>query len=250
MNTSIQKAFKILSFVAAHPQKMSLSEMSRGLSINKTTLFRFLHTLEALNLVEKRGGAYVPGIKLFELGTRVPVKQLIIEKAHPFLDKLAEEVNETINLGELSNDQILYLHKCESKRSLQLQAKVGSYIAIHTSALGKAALSILSESERDAIISRINLERKTKNTITDAQELKGHIEEVSTRGYSLDMEELEVGLHCVGVPLCIPEVNFYGAISSSGPSVRFSRRRLAELAVRLKETAARIKKAIKPGDEP
>lgn len=247
MNTSIKKAIDILSYVAAHPEKMSLGEMSRALSINKTTLFRFLHTLEELHLVEKRAGAYVPGIKLFELGSKVPVKQLLIEKAHPLLSRLTEEVNETVNLGELGSSQILYLHRCESQRSLQLQAKVGSYIPLHTSALGKAALSILPAPERDAIISRLKLEQKTKNTITDAQELRSHIEGVVKRGYSLDIEELEVGLHCVGVPLALPELNFIGAISLSGPSVRFTRRLMAELAVRLQETAQKIKRAISTG---
>lgn len=250
MNTSIQKAFKILSYIAANPHKMSLSEMSRALDLNKTTLYRFLQTLEALNLVEKRDGCCVPGIKLFELGSQVPVKQLIIEKASSILIELAHEVNETVNLGELNGNRILYLHKCESTRSLQLQANVGSYIPLHTSALGKAVLSSLSESERDAVISRLVLEPKTADTICDRRQLKTHIEEVAKKGYALDLAELEIGLHCVAVPLAIPGLKFFGAISFSGPSVRFTWVKLEELAGRLKEAAARIKKAITPGEQP
>jgi len=247
MNTSIQKAFRILSFIAAHPQKMSLSEMSRELSLNKTTLFRFLQTLESLNLVEKRDGYYVPGIKLFELGSKVPVKQLIIQKVHPILEALAEEVNETVNLGELSNDQVLYLHKCESRRSLQLSAHLGSYIPLHSSAMGKAALSNLEETEREAIISRITLEKKTSHTISDPGMFKARIETERVRGYFLDIEEMEVGLHCVAVPLALSELRFYGAISFSGPSVRFTRQRMSELALKLKETSEKIKIAIRLG---
>lgn len=249
MNSSIQKAFNVLSFVAANPRKMSLSEMSRALSMNKTTLFRFLQTLESLHLLQKKNDSYVPGIKLFELGSKVPVKQLIVENAHPILVKLTEEVNETVNLGELNNGRILYLDKCESKRSLQIQTSIGSYISLHATALGKAALSILPESEQDAIISRLKLEKSTKNTIADPQKLKKYIEEVNKRGYSLDVEELEVGMHCVAVPLSIPELNFSGAISFAGPSVRFTHTRMAELAERLQKTVMKIKEAIHLGGE-
>jgi DNA-binding IclR family transcriptional regulator len=54
------------------------------------------------------------------------------------------------------------------------------------------------------------------------------------------MEELEEGLHCVAVPLIIERLKFYGAISCSGPSVRFTMQRMAELAIKLKETAEKI----------
>lgn len=249
MNNSIQKAFIILSYVAANPNKMSLSEMSRALEMNKTTLFRFLQTLESLHILEKKENIYVPGIKLFELGSKVPVKQLIIEKVHPILENLTQEVNETVNLGEFKDNRILYLDKCESKRSLQIQTRVGSYISLHCTALGKAAMSILPEAERVAIVSRLDLEQKTKNTITDPQKLLANIASTHERGYSLDIEELEVGLHCVAVPLSIPRLNFIAALSFAGPTVRFSWARMADLAGKLKETVDKIKQTIDIGEE-
>ncbi len=244
MNSSIQKAFKILSQIAAYPQRSNLSQMSRDLSINKTTLFRFLNTLTSLNIIEKRERGYVLGIKLFELGSKVPAKQLIVERVHPILEKMAEEVNETVNLGELNNQQILYLDKCESKRSLQIHIYVGSYTSLHYTALGKSALSLLPEAEQDSIISKLELIPRTKHTVTDRQTFKAHIKAVKTRGYSLDKEELELGLHCVAVPLSLPELKFIGAISLSGPSVRFTRERMILLAQKLKETVTEIKKTI------
>ena len=111
MNQSVMKAFEILSFVVDNPQKLSLNQMGRALKMNKTTLFRFLSTLESLKLLDKRDDYYVPGIKLFELGSKVPVKQLIVDRVHPFLVALTAEVNETVNMGELSNSQVLYLDK-------------------------------------------------------------------------------------------------------------------------------------------
>jgi DNA-binding IclR family transcriptional regulator len=86
MNQSVKKAFEILSFVVDNPQKLGLNQMARVLKMNKTTLFRFLFTLESLKLLDKRDDHYVPGIKLFELGSKVPVKQSIVDRVHPFLE--------------------------------------------------------------------------------------------------------------------------------------------------------------------
>ncbi|UCH97492.1 MAG: IclR family transcriptional regulator [Candidatus Aminicenantes bacterium] len=245
MNQSVKKAFEVLSFVVDNPQKMSLNQRARVLKMNKTTLFRFLSTLESLKLLDKRDDYYVPGIKLFELGSKVPVKQLIVDRVHPFLSGLTAEVNETVNMGEMSNGQVLYLDKTESQRSLQIQTYIGSYTDLHCTALGKAILSILPESGRDRIISGLNFDGKTPNTITDPGKLQVQIKEVVEKGYSIDREELEEGLHCVAVPLCLAGLNFFGAISCSGPSVRFTSQRMAELAVKLKETVEEIKQVFR-----
>jgi IclR family KDG regulon transcriptional repressor len=240
MNQSVKKAFEILSFVVDNPQKLGLNQMARVLKMNKTTLFRFLFTLESLKLLDKRDDHYVPGIKLFELGSKVPVKQSIVDRVHPFLAGLTAKVNETVNMGELSNGKVLYLDKTESQRSLQIQTYIGSYTDLHCTALGKAILSILAEAKRDEIMAGLGFAAKTRNTITNPQKLRDQVRKVCERGYSIDMEELEEGLHCVAVPLFIEQLNFFGAISCSGPSVRFTPQRMAELAVKLKETVKKI----------
>lgn len=245
MNQSVKKAFDILSFIVENPQKLGLNEMARLLGMNKTTLFRFLCTLESLDLLNKRDNYYVPGIKLFELGSKVPVKQAIVDRVHPFLATLTEKANETVNMGELSNNKILYLAKTESQRSLQIQTYIGSYTDLYCTALGKAILSILPESKRNNIINNLSFSSKTPNTITGADMLNVQVSEVCEKGYSIDREELEEGLHCVAVPLFIPQLNFFGAISCSGPSVRFTSQRMAELAVKLKETVEQIKQIFK-----
>jgi DNA-binding IclR family transcriptional regulator len=245
MNQSVKKAFEILSFVVDNPQKRSLNQMARLLKMNKTTLFRFLSTLESLKLLDKRDDFYVPGIKLFELGSKVPVKQSIVDRVHPFLAGLTTEVNETVNMGELSNGQVLYLDKTESQRSLQIQTYIGRYTDLHCTALGKAILSILPEPKRDKIMAGLSFTAKTRNTITNPQKLRDQVRKVCERGYSIDMEELEEGLHCVAVPLFIEQLNFFGAISCSGPSVRFTPQRMAELAVKLKKTVEEIQQVFR-----
>ncbi|MCP4221146.1 MAG: IclR family transcriptional regulator [bacterium] len=245
MNNSIIKAFDVLTFIVDNPQKMSLSEISKKLGMNKTTLFRFLTTLESIGIVSKKDDYYVPGMKLFELGCKVPLTQLLVDKIHPIISRLTAEVNEAVNVGMFSNDQVLYLDKSESRRSFQIRTSVGGYTALHATGLGKSILSILPENTRELLLNHLILDKRTPKTITAPGILKEQIEGVLRNGYSTDYEELEEGLFCVAVPLLIEELNFYGAISCSGPNVRFTPDYMLELASKLKHTVEDIKIAFK-----
>jgi IclR family KDG regulon transcriptional repressor len=241
MNQTVIKAFDVLAYVVDNPRKQSLNQMARVLGMNKTTLFRFLSTLEAIAILDRRGDIYVPGIKLFELGSKVPVKQLIVDKIHPFLVRLAAEVNETVNLGELNGSRVLYLDKIESQRRLRIHTSVGGTTALHATGMGKSILSILPDSLRDTLIGKLDFEKRTARTITEPQLLREHIQTVIENGFSTDCEEFEPGLHCVAVPLLIESLHFYGAVSCSGPSVLFTPQRAEELAGKLKRTVNEIK---------
>lgn len=241
MNQSVKKAFEILAYVVDNPRRLSLNRMADELRMNKTTLFRFLSTLESIDILAKRGDMYVPGIKLFQMGSKVPVKQLIVDKTHPVLRRLTAEVNETVNMGQLSDNRVLYLDKVESSRSLQIHTRIGGFTELHASALGKSILSILPDELRDATIDSLAFESRTPHTITDRTVLMRHIEKVWKDGYATDREELEEGLHCVAVPLLIDSFGFFGALSLSGPSARFTEVLMAELAAKLNRAVREIK---------
>lgn len=241
MNQSVKKAFEILSYVVENPTRLSLNRMADALGMNKTTLFRFLSTLESIDILAKRGDIYVPGMKLFQLGSKVPVKQLIVDKTHPVLRRLTADVNETVNMGQLSSNRVLYLDKVESSRSLQIHTRIGGFAELHSSALGKCILSILPEPLRAATIGSLTFEARTRRTITDQTVLRQHIDNVLNDGYATDREELEEGLHCVAVPLLIEPFGFYGAMSFSGPSTRFTEELMAQLAAKLNQTVKEIK---------
>ena len=235
MNSSIEKAFRIVKLIENNQGKYTLTDIVRIMGINKTTAFRNLKTLEELNILEKINNLYYLGISLFELGSKVYIKQIIIEKIHPILSDLSEEVNETVNLAKLHNGMALYLDKIESKRSLQIQSSIGDTLPLYCTSLGKSMLSILPEDEMMDLISQIKFEKTTGKTISNQKKLLEQINEIKLRGYSVDDEEYEEGLICIAVPLYLAHHNFYGSISLSGPSIRFNGNTLLKLSRTLKK---------------
>lgn len=234
MNSTVKRSFGIVRAIADNQGKYTLSDLVRESGINKTTLFRTLKTLEELNLIEKRDNFFYLGLSLFELGNKVHTKHIIVDRFHPFLKQLCEEVNETVNLASLYNNRILYLDKTESRRSLQIRSAIGDTLPLYCTALGKSILSILPEEEFKKIINGIRFESFTKNTIKDKKTLIIQINHIKKMGFSIDDEEFEEGLVCVSVPLYLNEYDFYGSLSLSGPSTRFRGENLKNLALTLK----------------
>jgi DNA-binding IclR family transcriptional regulator len=192
-------------------------------------------------MVEKTARNYCLGMGLFELGNKVPVKQLVIDKIHPILKDLCDEVNETVNFAQLFRDSVLYLDRIESKRSLQVQFSVGDLVPLYCTGLGKAILSILPVEDLSRVLNRIELQKITPLTIKNKDELFTQIKDIKSQGYSVDNEELEEGLKCVAVPLSMEQMGFFGSISVSGPSIRFTRSQIKMLAGKLKSAVDTIK---------
>lgn len=245
MSNTIKKAFEIVKLIEKNQGKYTLTDIVKALGINKTTAFRNLKTLEELNILEKINNLYYLGISLFEMGSKVYLKQIIIEKIHPILRKLSEEVNETVNLAKIHNSMVLYLDKIESRRSLQIQSSIGDTLPLYCTSLGKSILSILPENEMMEIIKNISFEKTTNKTISNKIKLIEQINEIKLRGYSVDDEEFEEGLICISVPLYLKNHNFYGSISLSGPSIRFDQATLLKLAGKLKKYKDIIIKKLK-----
>jgi IclR family KDG regulon transcriptional repressor len=240
LSNSVKKAFEIIKFISNNQGKLSLSELGRQLNMNKTTMFRYLETLEDLNILERRGSNWYLGIELFSLGHKVDANSRIVERIHPQLVEISKRLNETVNLVGMYDNSALYLDKVESNRALQIRSQLGDRLPLHCTSLGKAIFSCLPLDEADNILNIIELKPYTYHTVTSIVELKKQIEFVKINGYSLETEELEPGLSCIAVPLHIESIDFYGGLSFSGSPDRFIEEKVKELSVELKALASKI----------
>ena len=250
MSSSVKKAFAIIRYVADHQGELTLSELGRQLAMNKTTMFRYLETLESLNLLDRRNGSWFLGMELFSLGHQVDMQSRIVERVHLLVYNCSCTVNETLSFAGLINGAALYLDKVESSRGLQMRARLGDSLPLHSTALGKAILSALPDYKRDEIIKHLSLTPLTPRTLTDKKRLLQQIEDVRRNGFSLEQEEMEPGLSCVGVSLYVKRMNFYGAVSFSGSSSHLTRERMMDLVKDLQAVAGKITASLQMDDVP
>jgi IclR family transcriptional regulator, acetate operon repressor len=220
MSESAGKALDLLFYLAHAGGPISLARLSRDTGMNKATALRYLNVLESRGVAERSASGWSLGLALFELGARVPVRSIVVERVRPFLERLARETGESANLACLAGSSAIYLDRAEADRSLRMRSVPGDRLPLYCTGVGKAILSLLSEERARAVLGPGPLPKINDRTLTDPEEVLKEAAEARETGYGLDREEYETGLTCMAKPLRLPGSDFAGAISVSGPTAR------------------------------
>jgi IclR family acetate operon transcriptional repressor len=211
----------------------SLPALVTATAMPKSSVHRYLEVLVQQGFVERdlQSGTYRLGAQLVSLGSNE--SQMLAQRARPFLERLRDRFDETVNLGVLSGDSVVYLDIIESARAVRLAARPGDRDFVHSTALGKAIAAGLPKEDIRQLLERTGLPRRTANTITRIQEFMRHLELVQRQGYALDDQENDVDGRCVAVAIPGPRVHY--AISVSGITSRFPMSKTVEAAREVRE---------------
>jgi IclR family KDG regulon transcriptional repressor len=225
---SVERALSILNCLAESEEMLGVTEMSRLLGLHKSTVSRLASTLAQNGYVRQdpETGKYQLGMRLIGLGTRVLEQIDLRGVARPYLEQLMEITEETVHLGILDGNQVVYVDKIESTQVLTMKSRVGSKVPVHCTALGKVLLASLSREELKKIISSCSFDRYTPNTMTNVGEFEKQIAWVREQGYAIDDEEHELGIRCVAAPIMDHSGSVIASLSVSGPTIRVTRERL------------------------
>jgi IclR family transcriptional regulator, KDG regulon repressor len=240
---SLQKALRILLHVGDSGRELGVTQVAAALHMNKTTVHRLLNALAKFDLIEKNpvSERYRLGLRLHDLGTKAVESRTLRSEARPFLTEMSRRSKESVSLAVPGADGIVCLDRVDSLHTIiTVRTTVGAKFPAHCTAIGKAALAYLPESDVDAILSSSELSRFTPSTLTRVSDLKKNLSQIRQRGYSLDNQELERGLSGVAAPVLTREGRFLAAVGIAGPTPRFRGRELAQKVSLAKEIAARI----------
>jgi DNA-binding IclR family transcriptional regulator len=218
-----------------------LKDVSRQTGINKSTAYRFLAHLENEGYVFRdESGAYGVGIKLLRFGSGSTYQSTLCKIARPVLEQLWRATAETINLAMLDVSEVLYIDVRESLHTFRLVSQIGSRRPLYCTALGKAMLAHLPQTEQEELIAATKFERFTPHTLSKPMLLKKDLGLTRQRGYALDNEESYLGSRCIAAPILDSAAKVIGAISVSGPTTRIPREKVPPFAAAAKRAAAQI----------
>ncbi len=228
----LDRSVALLEALRCSDRPLSLLELSERLGIHKSTVHRLLNVLKRHRLVERTGDlrTYQLGLRLFEMGCRAVERLDLREKALPHLERLAIESGETAHLCILREGEVLYLEKVEPVRTVRMPSRIGQRNPAHCTSVGKVLLAHLPEDELNEIVRTYGLRRFTKNTITTLSALKQELTRIRVQGFSLDREEIEEGLKCIGAPVRDYSGIVVASISIAGPAFRVTKATLPALA--------------------
>lgn len=222
---------------------IGLLDLSKELSLNKTTVHRILNSLICMDYVKQDPDTlkYSLTFKICSISNRILSQNTMIDIARPYLHELAEQTGEIVHLVQLIETEAVYIDKVEATRNtVRLVSMVGKMIPLYCSGVGKAMLADMPDEKIDLIWKNSKIRKLTDYTITDYQVFRETIAQIRRNGYALDNEENEIGVRCVAVSL----KNFSGkstyAISVSAPKDRMSDERILQLTELILQTKNKI----------
>jgi IclR family KDG regulon transcriptional repressor len=227
---AVVRAARLLELLRTSDGGASLGELSVRSGLAKASVFRMLRTLEETGLVERLpdDDGYRLGVRCLELGQAYLEQTDLRREAMPLLANLRARFNETVHLGVLDDElRVVYLEKLESTHAVGIMmSRVGRTAPSFCTGLGKAMLAAIPNDPVAVLAQRGALRRYTPGTIAEPDALRTELDRIRNRGYSLDLEEHEPGVRCVGTAILGPRGEMTAGLSISGPAQRLPERLL------------------------
>ncbi|NED98631.1 IclR family transcriptional regulator [Phytoactinopolyspora halotolerans] len=218
---TLARGLTILEFVAEHG-RVSVGEIAAELGISRSAAYRLVSQLRDRGFLSEQqdGGGIRLGGNAIRLGLRALGNIDLYDLAARRLRDLVAEVAETAFLAIIEGDDVVYVLQEVGPSVVTMTARPGSHRPLHCTALGKAYLAALPDSERDAVIDRLELRPVTPSTITDPERLRAELDATRQRGFAIDDRELEPEVRCVAAAVLDHSGAPAAAISVGGPTDR------------------------------
>jgi DNA-binding IclR family transcriptional regulator len=215
----IARAATILRALEDESAGLSLGQIAQRVNLARSTVQRIVAALECEKLViaATPNGRVRLGPAILRLAASV--RSDFIAMARPFLERLSEELHETVDLSTVKKDHLVFIDQVIGSHRLRTVSAVGETFPLHCTANGKAYLAQLSDAAIEKLIGR-TYEPRTPNTVTQIDDLLNNLASVRRTGIAFDREEHSLGVCAAGVALRDPLGNAV-AISVPVPSQRF-----------------------------
>lgn len=226
----IARAAAILRALQENPAGLTLGELSRLVSLPRSTVQRIVDALDDESLViaasPTRGVRLGPALLALAAATRFEIADFV----RPALQEIARECGETVDLSLLDGDRLVFVEQVTGVHHLRAESGVGVSFTLHSTAPGKAMLAAMDGPALASLRNRLKLARHTRNTITSWKALDEELAAVRKSGIAIDNEENSLGICALSIALVGPGDEL-AAISIPLPVQRFaaSRARLERL---------------------
>jgi IclR family transcriptional regulator, acetate operon repressor len=245
---SIDRAGEMLARLLDSDEPMSLRDLAEAADLPKSTASRLLTALERHGLVHQAGqrGKLEPGPAILRFAHRGGIERQLLELAQPALEAISQASNETVNLSVPTPYGVDHLAQVEGRHFLGAGQWVGRRVDFHCTANGKIFLAFGAAELPPGPLARL-----TTDTVVSRAALEAELERVRRDGFATAVDELEDGLSAIAAPVHGPAGEVIAALSVSGPTLRLTRARVAELAPILVQEAHTLEERLgkhRPGE--
>jgi IclR family transcriptional regulator, acetate operon repressor len=236
---------KLVAVVEVLATENKVSRIARATGLPTSTVHRILQGLVQAGWAQQdEYDGYLLGARLLAITARADDASFLAQKAVPFLRELRDATGDTVHLATRDGDEMLYVAKLDGRKAYHMRSHVGLTVPMHCSAVGKAILAAIPVDEVRETVTRTGLQARTDRTLSDLDALLADLQTVRTRGYSLDDQENETNIRCVGAVITGPRGLPVAGVSVSSLKYDLSGARVGQYAQLVITAARQISRAL------
>ena len=219
----VERAIRVLRYIADGHDCANTSKAAKEIGVNRTTLIRLVHTLEAEGMIERseRTQGYVLGTGLINLAASALYSRDVVQVAHPELRRLVRDLGLSAHLGILDGRDIIYILRETPNLHLVSNVRTGSRLPAHATTIGRIILAHREFAEVEALYGSTELPRVTEKTATSLAGLHQQLAADRRVGIAWSVSNFEAGIGSAAVAVFDAQGKAVGAINVTGPDQEF-----------------------------
>lgn len=219
----VERAFTLLRHIAQGGQCRNASATAREIGLNRTTLIRLLHTLEAEGMIETtdNGASWQLGPGMIALAADALKSRSVIRLAQPVMAYLAAKLRLSSHLGVLDGREIIYLLREAPNAHLVSNIREGSRLPAHATTVGRVLLGYLAPQELRALYADKVLDVFTRKTATTLAELEAQLAHDRAQGFAWSDGNFEAEIGSCAAPVFDHRGHVIAALNVTGPRAQF-----------------------------
>ena len=223
----LERGLRLLQLFRPGRAEITAPEIARDLDLPRTTAFRLLQTLEALEFVERAvNGAFKLGPAVLRLGFEFVASQDVAEYGREVVERLCDETGVSSQLAIRDGRELVVVLKKNPSTTFISNVQVGTRMPAHATVLGRI---LLQDVELRKLYPEGRLKQYTSQTPKTVAELERLIAQDRARGYAVSESAYESSISAIAAPVRNHEQRVVAAISVIVPLPRLEPKRREEL---------------------
>ena len=195
------KGMAVLESFDTERQRLNATLAAQRAGITRAAARRHLLTLTHLGYLESADGYFWLSPKVLRFSGSYLASARLPRLVQPTLNRLAAQTGESFSAVVRDGEEVVIVGRSGSMRMLAYGLHLGARLPLHATSTGRVLLAAEPRAGFSAWMKGRQLARLTAHTVTDAKRFRALIDAVRLADYCVAIEEHELGVHALAVPL-------------------------------------------------
>lgn len=236
---TLSRGLRVLSVILETGRPMGVTDIANRVGLHKATVSRMLRALSVEGYVfqDSTSMNYTIGPALGRWLRTSVRDEMLIQRSRPYLTQLRDRSGETAALFIRAGHELICVSQEVSGLAIRREHVLGERLPITHGAVGRVYLAFATPDEAQWLLDQVPLKPMATKTILDKNRYLELLPTIRRNGYAIAESETVEGMSGIAAPLLsLSGDNPLGVISVSGPSFRWTRTDMEELAPTLVDT--------------